>query len=114
MATRKKVRIRFTVDGRNFEAVSFINKGESSVGGDEMLQRVPDAIGKKDGKFLERRVDQDWSRKLWPYYLVTNRRHSARSRSVRYFRWHDGEWSRYWSRLDVQWDGRVLVVRRCA
>ena len=114
MSTHAEIRIPFTVDGRNFEAVGFLREGEPSVSGDEMLRRVPDAIGEEDAKFLDERYGQDWSRDLWPYWLATAWRGPAYPRYVRFFDRYGGGWDRCWSYLDDQWHVCVLVVRRCA
>jgi hypothetical protein len=99
---------------RRYEAVGFLNQGESWVSGDTMLERVPDAIGEEDGKFLDECVDQDWSRELFPYYLATNWRGPDYPRYVRYFSRGGGRWHRFWSGLGSRWGGSGLVVRRCA
>ena len=112
MAAHKDIRIQFTMEDRHFEAVEFLNEGEDSVSGDEMLRRVPDAIGEEDTNFLEKRVGQDWSRDLWPYRLATNRRDPGDQRRVRFFYRSGFRWDRDWRRLDGQWHGYALVVRR--
>jgi hypothetical protein len=111
----KDICIKFEVDGRRYEAVGFLGKGESSISGDEMLRRVPDAIGEEDVNFLDERVDQDWSRDMFPYCLATARRNPDNPRSVRCFSWKSfGGWHQGWSRLGRQWDGDDLVLRRRA
>lgn len=111
-AIHKDICIRFEVDGRKFKAVGFLNQGESLVDGDEMLRRVPGAIGEEDTNFLDERVDQDWSRDLFLYYLATARRNPDDPRYVRYFYRFASRCVRDWYDLDYRWGGRVLVVCR--
>jgi len=101
-----------TGEVRKYEAVGFLEDGEPSVCGDEMLRRVPDAIGGEDVKFLEECIDQDWSRELWPYYLATNCRHPDGPRSVRCFCRYASRWYRARRWLGIVWGDYCLIVRR--
>ena len=69
----KDIRVPFTVDGRNYEAVGFLNEGESPVSGDEMLKRTAGknggAIGGWDEEFLSKRLIK-FPKELCPYVLV--------------------------------------------
>ena len=116
--THKDICIKFEAtrrgETRRFEAVGFLKDGEPSVDGDEMLRRVPNAIGEEDSNFLDECASQDWSRELLPYYLATNRRYPGYQRHVRYFRQISDRWVRGWHGLDIQWYRGALVLRRCA
>lgn len=101
-----------TGETRYFEAVGFLTEGESPIYGDEMLERVPGAIGEEDGKFLDECDHQVWSQELRAFYLATAWRYPGYPRCVRYFYWSDGRWDRRWSFLDDRWDDDNLVVRR--
>ena len=56
MNVHKDICIRFVAmkggETRRFKAVGFLKEGESPVDGDEMLRRVPKAIGEEDSNFL--------------------------------------------------------------
>jgi len=103
-----------TGEVRKYEAVGFLKDNKLYVNGDKMLRCVPDAIGEEDVKFLEKCVDQDWSRELWPYYLATSCRRPGRSRYVRSFRRIGDRWflDNGWPADD--WGHNCLVVRRIA
>lgn len=112
----KDIRIGFEIEGRRFEAVGFLNEGESSVLGDTMLERTAGenggAIGDEDEAFLSERRAK-FPAELRRYYLTTNRRHPGHPRLVSCFSWYDVRWCQFWDCLVYQWDGNVLVLRRC-
>ena len=110
----KDILIKFEVEGVCFKAVGFLEKGNLSVSGDEMLRRVSDAIGEEDGKFLDECVSQDWSRDLWLYRLATAKLYSDGSRRILYFSRYNNSWNRSWGRLGGSWGKNSLVICRCA
>ena len=111
-----RIRIPFEIKGRNYEAVGFMNKGESPVNGDEMLRRIASEngglIGKDDSAFIAK-YRRQLPKKLQQYLLVTN-----------YEDYYQPcvsclSWSGHWIKClrwfnDRYWDDNSLVVRRCA
>src|SRR3989338_8076047 len=88
--------IQFEVGGRQYEAVSFLNQGESSVNGDTMIARTDGenggGVGQEDGDFLwEHR--SELPEELKRFYLVcTKWRDPGFHRRVLCFGWGDGGW----------------------
>ncbi|OGH78205.1 MAG: hypothetical protein A2224_01715 [Candidatus Magasanikbacteria bacterium RIFOXYA2_FULL_40_20] len=115
MNVHKDICIRFVAmkggETRRFKAVGFLKEGESPVDGDEMLRRVPKAIGEEDSNFLDECVDQDWSEALWPYFLVTARRCPDDPRGVRCFFWNDIlGWLQVWCIIDCISESEECLV----
>jgi len=112
----KDICIKFEVDGRQYEAVGFLNEDESSVDGHTMLSRTAGenggAIGDDDETFLKERRDK-FPEELRKYYLATGRRNPDDPCVVSYFIWCSGRWCQYWDGLGSRWRGFVLVLRRC-
>lgn len=111
----KDIQIKFTVGGRNFEAVGFLAGGETSVTRDEIFKRTAaknnGAIRGEDETFIHERRGE-LPAELQPYWLVTETigPHYYLCRSCFYF---DGlRWRQQW-RKDDWWDRDYLVVRRC-
>ena len=91
MATvHNRIRIRFEVSGRRFEAVRLLKKDEPGCTGDEILRRASaengGAIGDEDEAFL-RKHRAELPAKLRPYWLATNRRGPDDPRGVSGFGW---------------------------
>ena len=116
LVTHKNIRIQFEVDGRHFEAVGFLNDGERSVTGDDMLERAArengGAIDDEDETFLSERRAQI-PKELQRYGLVTNRRNPRFPRDVVCFGFDGDGWYEYWDFLGSQWYAFGLVLRRC-
>lgn len=121
MRNHKDIRIRFTIrkgaEERRYEAVGFLNKGEVSINGDEMLARTAGknggAIDKDDSVFLREHIDQKPAKlKLWKYCLVTNWRIPNHPRSVLCFPFHGSCWNWHLYCLDGRWGNHFLVLRR--
>lgn len=112
----KEIRIVFTVDGRSFNAVGFLEEGEPSVEGKIMLDRVAGerggVIGEEDEDFLYKRAGK-LPKELQEYHLVMGRRFPGHQQyiSCHYFDGKGG-WRRDWYNLNRQWDNFFLVVCR--
>ena len=118
----KDVRILFTVQRRNYEAVGFLDEGEDSCAGDEMLRRTAvengGAIGEKDEIFLWKHRAQ-LSKKLNGHCLFTGKCSpgDSQSQSVSGFclsypfpdYWG---WSRFRCENNVYVGHRHLILRR--
>ena len=119
--THKDICVKFVIKDANgsehrFEAIGFLNEGESSVSGCEMLKRISEknggAIGKKDADFLWEYRGQ-LPEKLHQYYLVTNQDLNGFQLLIECFGWFVC-WYTKTSHLSYPWHGHCLVVRRCA
>lgn len=117
----KDIRIPFEVDGRKYEAVGFLNEGETLVFADAMFERTSKenggAIGDEDEAFLsERRAKLP--AELRQYYLATARLNPCDPWYVSYFNLSPSTngWRQDWGGLgpDCRWGGLFLVLRRCA
>jgi len=102
-----------TGETRRFVAVGFLQNKEKPILGDEMLRRVPGAIGEEDSDFLDACVEQEWSEDLGDYYLATNRRSPHHSRSAQCYYRYGSRWDQSWKGLGRRWDYDCLVVCRC-
>lgn len=109
-----QIRIRFEVDGRQYEAVGFLRNTELNISGEEMFNRVPDAIGEEDWSFLLLQHMDKLPAVLRWYALATNRKDEAGPgfRSVLRWIWGGNSWCDRWRRVDHVWDGHYLVLRR--
>ena len=113
--TKKGICIPFTLGDRNYEAVGFLEAGESSVDGDTMLARTADknggAVGEEDWKFIgEHRTELPTE--LERFYLVTDRRGRGDPRGVSFFIRDGSAWNEGWHSLGYRWFDDALVVRR--
>ncbi len=111
----KDIRKQFEVKGRRFEAVGFLEEGEPSVDGDEMLKRTNGenggVIGEEDEGYIGQYHDQ-LPVELQRYWLVTNRFHNGQRHFLNLFWFYDGRWDRDWHELNRQWREHYIVVRR--
>lgn len=117
----KNIRVPFEIGNRRYEAVGFLNKGESSVSGYTMLARTVakngGAIGNEDVAFLKDLMDL-LPKEFYRYCLVTNQRSPDYPCyiSCYYYESHSS-WNRFWRLSSLrchQWSDRHLVVRRRA
>lgn len=119
MSAHKSIRIPFIVGGRNYEAVGFLDEGESPVDGEELLRRTAGenggAVGEEDDDFLRERF-YHLPPELRPYKLVTSRPDPDHQLFISTFFFSFGErrWFQNWELLDDQRHDRYLVVRRCS
>lgn len=109
----KDIRRKFEAHGRNGEvrryvAVGFLNDRESRISGDEVLRRVPDAIGEEDWAFLWECVDE----LVHARALLTNRRPPNDPRHVSYFGWNGGSHYDGERWLSADCDAKDLVLCR--
>jgi hypothetical protein len=118
MSAHKDIRIRFTVEGRNFEAVGFLKEDDVSGYGDKMLRHTAGenggAIGDEDEAFLRERLQQ-LPKSLQYYNLMTNRRRPGYPQHVSYFGFSGNKWGQHWDGLGhFRRRDHDLVVRRCS
>lgn len=116
MSVHKDILINFKIDGSRFEAVGFLNNGESSVDGETMLSRTAGenggAIGYEDATFLRQRFLK-FPKKLRKHCLVTNQRFPDKQDQISCFVWSDeGGWFLYRSNINLPWIDSNLVLRR--
>jgi len=111
----KDIRIPFEIKGRRFEAVGFLDKGERSVDGDEMLSRITKnnhrIIDGDDVVFISKRFHL-LPKKLHKFDLVTNLRKGDSPSSNMIFCCHYSVWGQFWSSLDYRWFKHELVLCR--
>jgi hypothetical protein len=122
MPSHKDLCIHFTIvhqqGNRTYEAVGFLNEGESCCLGTEMLERVVDknggAINEEEETFLLSQLQQ-LPAELRPYWLVTKRPCPGNPpRNVSCFACNEeGRWYRFWDWLGYGWFEKCLVLRRC-
>lgn len=119
MTARKRMKaIKFTIEGRRYEAVDFfLTESEIEVTGETMFTRTAGknggAIGEEDEAFLSERRDK-FPAKLEKHYLVTNRRNPSNPLRVSCFYWDrcSYRWYQDWGELDYPWYNDTLVLRR--
>ncbi len=112
MTAHKDIKIQFEIDGRRYEAVGFLNEGERSVAGNELLLRVNGVIGKEDVEFIAKHRRKMPMKSLRYYTLLTgyyvDQNHTA------CFFWFDRG-----CRYDLDWvvtrkNRDCLMLRSCA
>lgn len=69
----KDICIKFEVEGRNYEAVGFLEENESSVDGVEMLKRTGGIIGDEDQVIIWKCPRHKLPQELKKYFFFTNR-----------------------------------------
>src|SRR3990167_7470526 len=106
-----KICIPFKIQDREYEAVSFLKEGETSVSSEEVLSRVPDAIGTEDFDFIFAHRGE-LPKELKDYFLVSQKLHPDRPRDVSYLARGGSGWYVRWDFLGLQWDDNGLVLRR--
>lgn len=131
MPIHADIRIKFEVEDRKYEAVGFLQEGETSISGVEMLRRTDTenggvigdndeaffremdaSINKLNANFLDRRIFKIPT-ELRPYFLVINRRLPTASQFVSLLA-AEGRW--WWHQRSCwkscSFTASYLVVRR--
>ncbi len=110
----KEICIEFSVGGRDYEAVGFLNAGEENVLGTTALERTNVdglVIGQEDFGFIWVH-HKDLPEKLKMYVLLTNTLHPEQSRNIRFFVWLGMRWGHHRDWIANLWGNNILVIRR--
>ena len=98
------------------ELVEFVEEGEVSVDGDEMLERackIGNLAGQQHAeRFLVKQdsIPEEW-REFYPVFLGTRWRDDHGEFRVPYFDWGGGKWTLFWCYLNDQWGSLYRLVR---
>lgn len=107
----------FTINGRDYELVPILKKGESLVTSDTIVERAKMLnanLGEEDGAFIlkhQNEIPQEFRGKF--YLVFTAWRHSSHPQNVAYLYWDDDRWHMNWTGVDYAWVGDARLVRRC-
>lgn len=102
---------------REYELVPFLEPGETSVDGDEMVGRAVRLnanSGEEDGRFIlahQSKISAELRQKIvlvFPAWRVP-----GGSRDVAFSRWFERLWVQLWRGLDNPWHDVGRLVRRC-
>ena len=116
----KDICIKFEVDGCHYEAVGFLDEGESPIDGNTVLSRTAGknggAIGEKDYVFLSEHRSS-FSEELKEYHLITGNHDPDAPSCVWFFVWDDtnGDWKlcRGLAYLPMPMGFENVLVLRC-
>ena len=109
------IRIVFSIAGRWYEAVGFLQEGEKEVDGPEMLARTDEddrVIGKEDYDFIWAHRDQ-LPHQVQRYYLVSKAR-AGHPDSLRVFWRRSRKWKPGSKTYSHMWHSGAAVIRRTA
>lgn len=110
--TQGDICVQFTLDGRDFEAVGFLNEGESSATGIEMIRRTNkdnNVVSEHEEWYFIWKHYAELPKELLNYLLITNRQEPGQPTLIYYFGW-TGRECKGW--LENRWSDKCLVLRR--